>query len=481
MNKFSSFSLGPSIQRALQQLGFDSPTPIQSQAIPLVQNGHDIIGCAQTGTGKTGAFAIPLTEALINNPKARVLVLAPTRELALQIDQFWRQLLKFTPSLKTACLIGGSSYDIQRKALRSQAQIWIATPGRLLDHAQERALNLNTVTHLVLDEADRMLDMGFAPQLNEILDQMNTKKQTLLFTATWDKSLDQLSSRAVHQPKRISVGEISQAAPTISQEAVRVDQHKKNELVLELLSDLRDNTTVLIFARTQARTDRLAKYLSDFGLQVGRIHGGRSQGQRNRALQEFKSGRTPILVATDIAARGIDVKNISKVFNFDLPQVAEDYIHRIGRTGRAGAEGYALSLVAGEERSLWRDILRLLGKSGSAAPAELAPRTDSKQATSRPEPLTTTRSPITPNSSIGAREVPKPRQSPWQASGPQSAERRRGPDRDRREPRNNSITNEASREDRRGRTPRFQVKRRPGSISGPGAGRPGFKRERPQA
>jgi superfamily II DNA/RNA helicase len=242
----------------------------------------------------------------------------------------------------------------------------IATPGRLTDHLNRRTIQLNQTRILVLDEADRMLDMGFAPQLGHILRFLPNARQTLLFSATWESSLDQLSKKYLRNPIRVAVGSTSQAAPTIEQTAISTTGKDKNETLLDVLNERQGS--VLIFARTKSRTDRLARYLHSYGLEVGRIHGGRTQGQRNSALHAFKTGRVRILVATDIAARGIDVAQIAHVINYDLPQAPEDYIHRIGRTGRAGAKGEALSILTPEDRLKWKDISRLLKKTGSALP-----------------------------------------------------------------------------------------------------------------
>ena len=366
MNSFQDLNLPGTLARALTAIGFEKPTPIQAGAIPIASTGKDLIACAQTGTGKTAAFCIPIALRLLIARNKTALVLAPTRELALQIDDFWRKLVQFTPDLKSACLIGGASFSVQSKALSRRPRFVIATPGRLLDHLNRRTISLAQTEILVLDEADRMLDMGFAPQLTQILKFLPKNRQNLLFSATWDASMDKLSASYLHQPERISIGKVSQAAPSVDQATVSTTGAKKNETLLDELNQRQGS--ILVFARTQSRTDRLARYLTSYGLEVGRIHGGRSQGQRNSALNAFRNGQVRILVATDIAARGIDVADIAHVINYDLPQQPEDYIHRIGRTGRAGNTGKAVSLLTPEDRAQWHDISKLLKKTGSAVP-----------------------------------------------------------------------------------------------------------------
>lgn len=327
---------------------------------------RDLIGCAQTGTGKTAAFCIPILVRLLEKQDATALILAPTRELALQIETVWNGLSRFTPSVRAVTLIGGLSMQPQMRALSKRPRVIIATPGRLVDHLERRTANLSKTAILVLDEADRMLDIGFAPQLGRILNYLPRERQGLLFTATWDSRMDQLSKQYLKDPVRVTVGTPSQAAVTVKQATLETSVQKKNETLLDQLNARQGS--ILVFARTQSRTDRVARYLGTYGVDVGRIHGGRSQGQRKSALQAFRTGEIRVLVATDIAARGIDVAGVAHVINYDLPQAPEDYIHRIGRTGRAGATGEALSLLTPEDRSQWREITRLLKKSSSAVP-----------------------------------------------------------------------------------------------------------------
>jgi superfamily II DNA/RNA helicase len=368
MKNFQELQLPLPLDRALQALAFVTPTPIQAQAIPVALSRQDLIACAQTGTGKTAAFCIPLAVRLLRAPGKAALVLAPTRELALQIEAFWKDLTRFAPELKCVSLIGGLAMQNQIKGLRGGARLVVATPGRLVDHLSRGTISLSKMEMLVLDEADRMLDMGFAPQLTQILRFLPKARQTLMFSATLPPDIDRLSSKYLKSPVQISASVNNQAAPKVNQTAIVLNAVNKNDTLLDELNQRQGS--VLVFARTQARTDRVARYLSEYGLEVNRIHGGRSQGQRKQALTGFKSGKVRILVATDIAARGIDVTGIAHVINYDLPMLAEDYIHRIGRTARAGASGEALSLITPEDRGQWKEITRLLQKSGSSVPEE---------------------------------------------------------------------------------------------------------------
>lgn len=368
MNTFDLMQLPASISRAISRLGYEKPTPIQSEAIPVALSGRDLIGCAQTGTGKTAAFCIPILSRLIQSPEGMALVLVPTRELARQIEDFWRSLCRDHSALGCVSLIGGVPMSPQIRALSRKPRLVIATPGRLLDHLERRTIQLAGTAILVLDEADRMLDMGFEPQLSRIARHVPRQRQTLLFSATMPPEAEKLSAKFVKDAVRVTIGKVSRASEQVTQNVVMTETQKKNEALLDQINRWQEES-ILVFARTQSRTDRVARYLSSFGLPVTRLHGGRSQGQRNTALNDFRTGRARILVATDIAARGIDVKDVGFVINYDLPQVAEDYVHRIGRTGRAGAIGEAVSLVTPEDRGQWREIAALLKKTGSAVPA----------------------------------------------------------------------------------------------------------------
>ena len=378
MSTFQDFKLAPPIGKALQAMAYETPTPIQIQAIPAALSRRDVIACAQTGTGKTAAFCIPILVRLLHAPGKTALILVPTRELALQIEGVWNQLSRFSPGMTCTSLIGGKAMQPQIRALEKDPRVIIATPGRLIDHLGQGTLSISRTEILVLDEADRMLDMGFEPQLNQILRFLPKTRQTLLFSATLPANIEQLSNKYLKDPVRISVGAVSQAAPKVAQTVVSTTSHLKNEALLDELNQRKGS--ILVFARTQARTDRVARYLTQYGVRVNRIHGGRTQGQRNSALLGFRNGQVRILVATDIAARGIDVTHIAHVINYDLPQVAEDYIHRIGRTARAGADGQAISLLTPEDRSQWKEITRLLRRTGSQVPETPAQKTEKRGA-----------------------------------------------------------------------------------------------------
>ncbi len=359
MNQFKTMNLPAPLERALEAMSFSVPTPIQTQAIPPAMTGRDLIGCAQTGTGKTAAFGIPLIARLIENPKKTALILAPTRELVVQIMEVLRQLCMGSNDLHCAVLIGGANIRPQIRALQRNPRIVVATPGRLIDHLNHHTVSLADVGILVLDEADRMLDMGFAPQLREILRYVPRERQTLLFSATLPDDIQQLAARILQNPIRVSVEDATKPVYKIKQSVIETTAANKNDVLVDQLNARKGS--VLIFTRTKHRTERLAKYLEEYGYAVARIHGGRSQNQRTLALEGFRTGEFRVLVATDIAARGLDVPHIAHVINYDLPQVPEDYVHRIGRTARAGAEGEALCLVSPEEKGQWLRISRATG------------------------------------------------------------------------------------------------------------------------
>lgn len=363
--RFQELRLSEAVLKAVAKMGFEQCTPIQALAIPEAIQGKDLMGCAQTGTGKTAAFCIPILEALQKSDRGMALILVPTRELAQQVTLVMGQLGSFLPRLRPALIMGGNSMVQQSKILRGRPRTLIATPGRLLDHLRSQPQLLKDCSILVLDEADRMLDMGFAPQLRQIFRYLPAEKQTLLFSATFPKEIEQMAAKLLHNPVRVTVAPAVKVAPRIEQEMFEVENPKKAEF---LLDELNQRTgSVLIFTRTKRRTDKLAKFLHSYGHLVGRIHGDRSQAQRNQAIQEFRNGKIRVLVATDVAARGIDVPAIGHVINFDLPQVPEDFVHRIGRTARAGASGAALTLVCREERTMWRAIQKLLGAASPVA------------------------------------------------------------------------------------------------------------------
>jgi ATP-dependent RNA helicase RhlE len=362
---FDTLGLSPALLRALADQGYTVPTPIQSQAIPLVLAGRDLMACAQTGTGKTAGFALPILERLFPDGRRaegyrrlRVLVLAPTRELAAQVRESFHDYGRHVGLISTA-VFGGVGMTPQVQALRRGVDLLVATPGRLIDHIEQRTVDLSGIDHLVLDEADRMLDMGFLPAIRRILEALPGARQTLLFSATFGDEIRALAARFMRDPAEVSVARRNSAAETVAHVVHPVDARRKRELLLHLLSqDSRQQT--LVFCRTKHGADRLTRQLVAAGLKAAAIHGNKSQGARTRALADFRNGRVTVLVATDIAARGLDIEQLPAVINFDLPSVAEDYVHRIGRTGRAGCEGRAISLVSHEEGGLLADIQKLL-------------------------------------------------------------------------------------------------------------------------
>lgn len=358
MQSFKELALPEVLEQALAAMSYQKPTPIQAQAIPPALLNRDIMGCAQTGTGKTAAFGIPLVAALLKTSHKSALVLVPTRELALQVEEVLGKLVHFSPTLKTVVLIGGASMNAQTRALRSKPRIVVATPGRLVDHLRQGNLTLSNAEVLVLDEADRMLDMGFLPQLNQVLRYLPRVRQTMLFSATFPNDLQKLAGKYLKEPVKVTVGTVSKPAAKIKQSTIQATIATKNDVLMDELNAR--NGSVLIFARTKRRTDKLARVLTEYGFKAGRIHGDRSQKQRQDAIDGFRDGKFKILVATDIAARGLDIPHIAHVINYDLPMTPEEYVHRIGRTARAGAEGNAVSLLTPEDRGQWKQISRHL-------------------------------------------------------------------------------------------------------------------------
>jgi ATP-dependent RNA helicase RhlE len=358
---FSSLELHPRVGKAIADLGFTTPTPIQSQAIPLALAGRDVLACAETGSGKTAAFLLPIINRLVDRPRGttRALVLAPTRELAAQVLADFNDLARHT-GLRGDAVFGGVGMKPQEEAFRRGADLLVATPGRLLDHFKFPYASLSGLEVLVLDEADRMLDMGFLPDVRRVLRHLPARRQTLFFSATLPEPIVKLTREMLREPARISVGRQSVPAPRIEQAAYPVPQELKSALLLALLNENRVNE-VLVFTRTRHRANRLHAYLVKHGVAAERIHGGRSQPQRTQALAGFKSGRHRVLVATDIAARGIDIEALGHVLNFDVPAVPDDYIHRVGRTARAGMAGDAFTFVAPEEIGELRAIERAVG------------------------------------------------------------------------------------------------------------------------
>lgn len=350
--------------RALSEQGYDAPTPIQAQAIPLVKEGHDLLGIAQTGTGKTAAFALPTIDYLIREyrdpPKrgGRVLVLAPTRELAQQIAASFRDYGKYA-DLSVACIFGGASVRGQIKAVVGGNDVLVATPGRLLDLIDQKALRLSEIEVLILDEADQMMDMGFIHALKKIVPMLPKERQTLFFSATMPKKIKQLADQFLTAPHTVSVTPQATTAERVDQQVYRCGKTEKQALLITLLNAY-DHDCALVFSRTKHGADRIVKKLSAAGITAGALHGNKSQGQRQRILGDFKSGKMKVLVATDIAARGIDIDGITHVINYDLPNQADQYVHRIGRTARAGRSGLAVSFCSPDENDYLKDIQKLI-------------------------------------------------------------------------------------------------------------------------
>ena len=363
---FSQLGLTAAQLRACESLGYTTATPIQSKAIPVILSGRDLIGCAETGTGKTAAFLLPIIQNLTERtrPGVRVLVLAPTRELALQIQESYTDLNQVKTN-RSVVAIGGANIRTQIAGLRRGATVVIATPGRLLDLTSRRAINLSTVEVLVLDEADRMLDMGFLPAIRQVLAMLPSKRQTLLFSATMSSSIESLARSTMIQPAMVEVSPRGRAAQMIEQTAYSVALENKTALLLDLLereSGQESLDRVLVFTRTRRGAERISHILKARNHSVNRIHADRSQPQRETALREFRNGEARVLVATDIAARGLDVDAISHVINYDVPTAPEDYVHRVGRTGRAGNSGKAITIVAPVDELSMRAIERLTGQ-----------------------------------------------------------------------------------------------------------------------
>ncbi len=364
---FETLGLAAGLLRAVGEQGYTEPTPIQSQAIPPVLQGRDVMACAQTGTGKTAAFTLPLLQRLMatrvgpgGGRRPRALVLAPTRELAAQVGESLRDYGRHLP-LQYAVIFGGVKIRAQIERLRRGVDIVVATPGRLLDHVTQGTVNLSAVEVVVLDEADRMLDMGFIDAIRQILERMPPcgKRQSLLFSATFSPQIKRLANGLLSNPVCLEVARDVGAAQRIDQVVHPVARSRKRALLSHMIGS-RNWQQVLVFTRTRRGADRLARQLAQDGLQATAIHGDKSQGARSRALADFKRGRLRVLVATDIAARGLDIDHLPHVVNYELPQVPEDYVHRIGRTGRAGRSGEAVSLVSDDERGQLRNIERVL-------------------------------------------------------------------------------------------------------------------------
>jgi len=364
--KFDSLGLRAELLRAIDEQHYETPTPIQSEAIPAVLRGEDLLGAAQTGTGKTAGFILPILQRLMDGPRAtgvrpvRALIVVPTRELAMQVGESARTYGAHLP-LRSTTIFGGVGMGPQLAALRSGADIVVATPGRLLDHVARKTIDLRKIETLVLDEADRMLDMGFIHDIKKLVALLPKKRQTLLFSATFSNAVKTLAGQFQNQPRRIEVARQNSVAENVSHLIYPVDRDRKVELLAELIHS-GGWTQTLVFSRTKHGANKISQKLERAHLTSAAIHGNKSQNARTRALASFKQGEIRVLVATDIAARGLDIDGLPHVVNFDLPNVAEDYVHRIGRTGRAGASGEAVSLVGADEMPLLRAIEKLLGQ-----------------------------------------------------------------------------------------------------------------------
>ncbi len=391
MTQFSDLGLAEPVLRALTHEGYATPTPIQAQAIPSLLEGKDLLGIAQTGTGKTAAFALPTLDRLSKSDKrttprhCRVLVLAPTRELAAQIGESFRAYGRFTKT-SVAVVVGGVAHGPQIKAMTPGVDVLVATPGRLLDHVDAGKINLSQVEVVVLDEADHMLDLGFLPPIRRIVKMLPKKRQNLFFSATMPSQIGQLAGDMLHDPIKVSVTPVATTAERVDQSVYMIEASRKRALLAELLDDPAFERT-LVFTRTKRGADRVAKHLEANKISASAIHGNKSQNQRERALAAFKDGQVQVLVATDIAARGIDVDGVTHVVNFELPNVPESYVHRIGRTARGGAAGKAIAFCADDERGLLRDIERTTRQSLPVIDrrdAAAAAKSDAEAAANRP-------------------------------------------------------------------------------------------------
>ena len=366
---FDKLNIIEPVLKALKEKEYSVPTPIQQEAIPVALEKQDLLGLAQTGTGKTAAFAIPIIQHLYNearqekkkNKEIKALVLTPTRELAIQIEESFRDYAKYT-SLRHCVIFGGVKQKAQPDELRKGVDILIATPGRLLDLMAQGFVSLDTIRYFVLDEADRMLDMGFIHDIKRILPKLPVKRQTLFFSATMPPAISSLSRSILKNPRRVEVTPVSSIVETIEQYLYYVEKQEKKDLLIKLLAEKEEASSVLVFSRTKHGADKIARILCKAGIGSEAIHGNKSQNARQKALSNFKSHKTRVLIATDIAARGIDVNQLETVINYDLPDVPETYVHRIGRTGRAGNSGKAYTFCSQDERPMLKDIQKLTGR-----------------------------------------------------------------------------------------------------------------------
>jgi ATP-dependent RNA helicase DeaD len=379
MSNFTQFGLPLDLIEALEQMRITTPTPIQMETIPLALRGLDILASAHTGTGKTVAYLIPLILKLLQSKNCLALILAPTRELAIQVDHTLQQMLGASSRLRKALLIGGTPLFKQYTDLKKKPQVVIGTPGRINDHLTRGSLKLNNAHYVIIDEADRMLDMGFGSQLDQIATFLPASRQTLMFSATVPLHIEKLSKKYLQNPQRVSIHSSFQPAPTIKQETVHLPQEeKKNRLLKEL--DLREGA-IIVFVRTKRLADSMSRELRTLGYNTEAMHGDLSQSRREKVIRSFRTGKSRIMIATDVAARGLDIPHVLHVVNYDLPECPEDYVHRIGRTGRAEAEGNALSLVSPRDQIKWKEILKLLNP-------ESARQNSIKQPTSPKRPPT---------------------------------------------------------------------------------------------
>ena len=358
---FDALGLSTVVLDAVRDAGYSSPTPIQAQAIPLVLRGRDVMGLAQTGTGKTAAFTLPIVDRLSSGPRrTRALVLTPTRELCVQVEESVRKYSRHA-DVDVASVYGGVGYEPQERALRDGVDIVVATPGRLIDHLERGNVSFDDLEVLVLDEADRMLDMGFAPQINAIVKEIPAYRQTLLFSATMPPEVEALARKYLRKPVVVQVGRRSQAANTVTHAVYPVPRERKSALLAALLRQ-ENMDSVLVFTRTKHGADRVVRHLEHDGIASAALHADKTQPQRQRALEDFKRGKVRVLVATDIAQRGLDITGITHVINYDVPQQADDYVHRIGRTGRAAKEGDAFTFMSPDEIAMVRTIERVIGQ-----------------------------------------------------------------------------------------------------------------------
>src|SRR5689334_4907603 len=358
---FEVLGLHQLVLDAIRDAGYTTPTPIQREAIPLAQRGRDLIGLAQTGTGKTAAFTLPIIDRLIDGPRrTRALILTPTRELCVQVEESFRRYAKHAP-IAVVPVFGGVPLDPQEQKLRAGVDVVVATPGRLIDHLERQNVVFDDLEVLVLDEADRMVDMGFAPEINRIRRELPRYRQTLLFSATMPPEVEALARKYLRKPIVVQVGRRSAAASTVTHAVYPVSRERKSKLLVELLRES-GMDSVLVFTRTKHGADRVVRHLEDAGVAATAMHADKSQNERTRALEDFKKGKIRVLVATDIAQRGLDISGISHVINYDVPQQPDDYVHRIGRTGRAAASGDAFTFMSPDEISTVRAIERTIGK-----------------------------------------------------------------------------------------------------------------------